>query len=410
MRENSRRNALKPHCVSTNGNRRTTLTMTLNSIPAYSRKTDWRTLISLRFIAREPMATSYYASAARSLSASSIGADKSASVNSTSLPCASSIPRRTLNPLPRLPSLEITRNCPISLSNERATSAVRSREPSSTTMTSVSRLLSRIYSEIFAKVAGRRASSLKDGMTIESSGAALIEMEIPSIRARQLAEQIGTALGLWSEARDPCARSVATLGFPHRPPGRSSDRQPQAVRPAGPAPTVPPQPQESHRMAPAPANPACHRRNAHEHSRSPGAPAAQTPPLPAPSGIRWCIPRSPGSPELPPDNRNRPRFPAPFCSRSSAAPPSSPRRCRAAKSSGPRQSAVARLHMPVRVARRAQTRSAAPASSPPALLHLGCAGGEFGLQPSPAALPPSPPVTGSPRRRTFRPASRLPNR
>src|SRR4029077_6322270 len=132
----------------------------------------------------------------------------------------------------------------------------------------------------FAKVAGSRASSLKDGMTIESSGAALIEMEIPSTHARQSAEQIGKALELWSEARDPCARSVATLGFPHRQPERSSDRQPRAARPAGPAPTAPPRPQESHRMAASPASPAVRRRNGREHSRIPAVPGAQTPPLP----------------------------------------------------------------------------------------------------------------------------------
>src|SRR5690242_20847868 len=63
-------------------------------------------------MAREPMAPSQEPSrsGASNFSASSMGADKSASVKSAISPRASSIPRRTLNPLPRLRPLEIRRS------------------------------------------------------------------------------------------------------------------------------------------------------------------------------------------------------------------------------------------------------------------------------------------------------------
>src|SRR5215469_3280052 len=56
IRQRSRRKALKPHWVSTNGSRKDRRTTLLNSTPANSRKGDWCTVIKLRLTAREPIA------------------------------------------------------------------------------------------------------------------------------------------------------------------------------------------------------------------------------------------------------------------------------------------------------------------------------------------------------------------
>src|SRR5215472_2375652 len=108
--QRSRRNALKPHCVSTNGSHRIRRTILLKMIPANSRKGDSWTKIRLRSTERDPMATSqlFVFNASISLSLSSIGAERSASLKSTNWPRASCTPWRTLKPLPRFTPLETT--------------------------------------------------------------------------------------------------------------------------------------------------------------------------------------------------------------------------------------------------------------------------------------------------------------
>src|SRR5215472_9191361 len=139
IRHRSRRKALKPHWVSTKGSRKDMRTTLLNSTPANSRKGDWCTVIKLRLTAREPMATSKCSRASMSLSASSIGAERSASVNKTMRPRDCSTPWRTLKPLPRLRAFGTTRSEGSLPRKDSATAAVRSVEPSSTTRTSTSR-------------------------------------------------------------------------------------------------------------------------------------------------------------------------------------------------------------------------------------------------------------------------------
>src|SRR5437588_10214328 len=94
--ERSRLNALKPHWVSTNGSHKIRRTILLKMIPANSRTGDSRTVIRLRSTAREPMARSKCCKASMSLPASSMGAERSASVNRTMWPLASCKPWRTL--------------------------------------------------------------------------------------------------------------------------------------------------------------------------------------------------------------------------------------------------------------------------------------------------------------------------
>jgi len=60
-----------------------------------------------------------------------------ASVNKTTSPRASSEPWRTLNPFPRFTPFETTRSIGSAPRQASATAAVRSVEPSSTTITSV---------------------------------------------------------------------------------------------------------------------------------------------------------------------------------------------------------------------------------------------------------------------------------
>src|SRR5579863_1159704 len=90
-------NNLKPHCVSRYGRPAIMRTPKLNTLPADSRKAGWCTPISERSSAREPIATwaLAFCAAVQSLSSSSMGAERSASVNSAHSPLASSIPWRT---------------------------------------------------------------------------------------------------------------------------------------------------------------------------------------------------------------------------------------------------------------------------------------------------------------------------
>src|SRR6266566_3832595 len=85
------------------------------------------------------MATSLVPRASMSLPASSMGAERSASVKSARRPRASCMPWRTLWPLPRFTPFETTRSEGILLRKDSATAAVRSFEPSSTTRISASR-------------------------------------------------------------------------------------------------------------------------------------------------------------------------------------------------------------------------------------------------------------------------------
>ena len=151
-------NSLNPHCVSWNGNPVVTRITRLKKRPMASRKNGWRTPMSERSTAREPIATCACSRSAalHSLSSSSMGAERSASVNSAHSPLACSMPWRTVYPLPRLPGFASTR-APAA----RAASAVPSREPSSTTTISANSHAERPrYSTTFRIVPGSRCASL----------------------------------------------------------------------------------------------------------------------------------------------------------------------------------------------------------------------------------------------------------
>src|SRR6202158_5241242 len=199
-------------------------------------------------------------------------------------PCASIIPSRTLLPLPRFLLLAPTRSRLISPWNALATSAVRSVEPSSTTMTSVSRLLARIYADISASVTGKRSSSLKDGITMESSGGTeLIVAGIPSSRAHREVERSGKTRAWWYERYHGCARSAANPDFLHRPRAQPFFRLRQVAREEARALMAAPQPREWRRTVRIPANQAYRRRSARERSCSRGVRDAQR--------LRWQAPR-----------------------------------------------------------------------------------------------------------------------
>jgi len=90
-------NSLKPHCVSWNGRPVISRIDRLNTRPAFSRNQDWCTPINRRSSARDPTATCAPSRsvACHSVSSSSIGAERSASVNSAHSPRHSIIPWRT---------------------------------------------------------------------------------------------------------------------------------------------------------------------------------------------------------------------------------------------------------------------------------------------------------------------------
>ena len=158
-------NSLKPHCVSWNGNPVSRRISRLKTRPICSRKGDWWTPMSDRSRARLPMAQAApsRSAALHSVSSSSMGALKSASLNSAHSPWASRMPWRTEYPLPRFPGLRRTR-----APAEAATAAVPSLEPSSTTTISEnSHAPVARYPRIVARVEGSRFSSLKAGMIMD---------------------------------------------------------------------------------------------------------------------------------------------------------------------------------------------------------------------------------------------------
>src|SRR5216684_6772086 len=149
-------------------------------------------------------------------------------------------------------------------------------------ITSVSRLLARIYADISASVTGKRSSSLKDGITMESSGGTeLIAARFPSSRAHRAAERSGKAPARLYERYHGCARSGANPDSRHLPPAAPFFRLRQAAREAVRARRVQPQPREWRRTKQTPANPAFRRRSAREHSYSRGARGARRLPWPA---------------------------------------------------------------------------------------------------------------------------------
>ena len=99
--------SLKPHCVSRIPETTRSRTRRLKSFPLATRKSDCRSFTSVASTPREPMATG--APAARSLSTSSIGVERSASVTRTCSPAAARTPARTAAPLPRFSGRRITR-------------------------------------------------------------------------------------------------------------------------------------------------------------------------------------------------------------------------------------------------------------------------------------------------------------
>src|SRR5260221_14730608 len=134
-------------------------------------------------------------------------------------------------------------------------------------MTSVSRLLARIYADISASVTGKRSSSLKDGITMESSGRTeLIVAESPSSRAHREVERSGKARAGWYEKYHGSIRLAANPDFRRRPPAQSFFRLRQAAREVARARRAPPQPLGWRRTARTPANPGSRRRSAREHS------------------------------------------------------------------------------------------------------------------------------------------------
>ena len=109
-------------------------TRRLKILPIHSRGRRWRTRISESGWAREPMTTSAPASSAATvLSSSVMGVDRSSSQNRMSSPDAARTPSRTEAPLPMFCSLRMTLEGTRPVSAARATSAVKSELPSSTT-------------------------------------------------------------------------------------------------------------------------------------------------------------------------------------------------------------------------------------------------------------------------------------
>ena len=104
--------------------------------------------------------------AANRPSASSMGDERSASVNITMSPSACRIPWRTLYPLPRLVGFSSSRTSGAVWANSFTTAAVSSREPSLTTTTSAFQPRARIQSTTERRVAGIRALSLYAGITM----------------------------------------------------------------------------------------------------------------------------------------------------------------------------------------------------------------------------------------------------
>src|SRR5260221_5648673 len=149
-------------------------------------------------------------------------------------------------------------------------------------MTSVSRLLERIYADISASVTGKRSSSLKDGITMESSGGTeLIVAGIPSSRAHREEERSGKARAWRYERYHGCVRSAANPDFRRRPRVQPFFRLWPAAREVAPARSAPPQPREWRRRARIPANPASRRRSVRERSCSQGARGARR--------LRWPV-------------------------------------------------------------------------------------------------------------------------
>ena len=142
--------------------------------PASPRSQGCRTRMSDPATRRDPMATSAPPSrAARSFATSSIGVERSASVNRTCAWRATSMPRRTLPPLPVFRELRSTDTRPDARPSSAATSLVPSTLPSSTTMISTGSARLRAYSISRLSVPGSRRASLYAGTTIESPGAAV---------------------------------------------------------------------------------------------------------------------------------------------------------------------------------------------------------------------------------------------
>src|SRR5258707_1788081 len=103
----------------------------------------------------------------------------------------------------------------------------------------------RKYADTCASVTGKRSSSLKDGITMESSGGTeLIGAGFPSSRALREVERSGKAQAWRYESYHGCARSAANPDFPHRPPAQPFFRLRQAAQGAVPARKAPLQPRE----------------------------------------------------------------------------------------------------------------------------------------------------------------------
>ena len=122
-RATDRRNALNPHWLSLIPGSSKSETSPLKVRPASPRSQGCRTRMSDPATRRDPMATSAPPSrAARSFATSSIGVERSASVNRTCAWRATSMPRRTLPPLPVFRGLRSTDTRPDARPSSVATS------------------------------------------------------------------------------------------------------------------------------------------------------------------------------------------------------------------------------------------------------------------------------------------------
>src|SRR5208337_2066952 len=259
---------------------------------------------------------------------SSMGEERSASVNKMMSPRASREPCRTLKPLPRLMPFEITRSWGIFPRHDSATAAVRSVEPSSTTMTSVFRRLLPMWPAMRSRVAGNRSSSLNEGMMMESSGAGLKGVPGPSNRNGQEAAQSGNPRGVPKHSYFHGA-SEATIAdvLPYQW-GRSCVLLRSIVPVADRAAMERPRPRGWHHKVRIPSAPTSHRRSAHGHSGNPNAAGDRPPTVPVPGGTRRYKLRESEGKARRLDIQSRFQFRELVQSRAIAGPPSSLQRYR----------------------------------------------------------------------------------
>src|SRR5271155_4987054 len=170
---------------------------------------------------------------------------------------------------------------------DSATSAVRSFEPSSTTRISVSSPKFGRKAAIRSRVAGRRNSSLYDGITMERLGAPeLIAPAVPSIHDSQSAVRSGTPPGCAFRKNCHAVPGKAILGCPRLPPAKSSGPPPRAENEAVPARRALPRRRGWHQTEQNQGAPECHRHSEREHCHIRDAQAALLRKQPVPSATR----------------------------------------------------------------------------------------------------------------------------